>query len=188
MSTSWKVLVLDSGMEPVQVVSWTRAMSLLFSGKAEIVEEREDVEIRSTSRSFKLPSIIRQFNNIVRKRKAGIPFTRHNIFLRDQYICQYCGKAKTTKQLTWDHVVPRCQGGQTVWNNIVTACFTCNQTKAGRTPEQAGMALRTKPRKPNATVPVTIRLKGPPSKFPESWRAYLDPQSFAYWNVELVPG
>jgi 5-methylcytosine-specific restriction endonuclease McrA len=182
---SWRVLVLDQGYEPVKVISWQRAITLVLSGKAEIVEDGDPFNIHTATQTFSFKTIIRQLKSVYRKRKQKIPFTRHNIFLRDNWTCQYCGKIKkNAKSLTWDHVMPRSRGGETSWTNIVTACFPCNQFKANRTPEQAGLKLLHKPFVPKETIALTVKLNLPYS-VPESWKTYIDPQSYAYWHVEL---
>jgi 5-methylcytosine-specific restriction endonuclease McrA len=82
-------------------------------------------------------------------------------------------------ELTYDHVVPRAQGGTTCWENIVTACTRCNARKANRTPEQAGMRLRRHPIRPSWVPVFTLQLSGP---VPDQWASYL------YWTSELQPG
>jgi 5-methylcytosine-specific restriction endonuclease McrA len=182
MSDNMAVLLLDSTYEPLRVINWQRAVYLIFSGKAEVVEE-SDMEIRSVSRSWKLPSVIRQFGKF--KRRTEAQFSRINIYLRDAWTCQYCGKKKTARDLTFDHVVPRAQGGKTSWTNVVTACRKCNGEKADRTPKQAGMALMKEPIKPKwLPTQVILRLK----KVPDEWKSYIDERSLMYWTTELESG
>ena len=182
---NWRVLVLDQGYEPVKIVDWTRAMTLVLSGKAEFVDEADIYSIRSSSATFYLTSIIRVLAQIAHRKRKGIPFTQHNIFMRDRWTCQYCGTVKKANQLNWDHVFPKSRGGKSTWENIVSACYPCNQKKADRTPEEARMKLLKKPSKPPQTTAFTIRMKGQVANVPESWKTYLDPASFAYWHVEL---
>jgi 5-methylcytosine-specific restriction endonuclease McrA len=108
---------------------------------------------------------------------AAVAFSRRNIFKRDHYTCQYCGRQPGNEELTIDHVVPRSQGGQSRWDNCVLACLACNHRKADRTPQQAGMRLRKAPAQPKwnplyAAHEVRI----------ESWSKFI---SEAYWNVRL---
>lgn len=173
------VLLLDATYEPIQVIGWTRAMRLVFAGKAEVVED-SDNEIRSATQSWNVPSVIRQIGKF--KRKGDVQFSRVNIYMRDSWTCQYCTKKKATKELTFDHVVPTSRGGKTNWDNIVTACRPCNLKKADKTPEEAKMVLKTKPSKPKwLPQQVVIRMK----KIPEKWEAYVDMKSMLYWTTEL---
>src|SRR5579884_3546663 len=151
------VLLLDSTYEPLKVIGWERAIYLVFSGKAEVVEESEK-EVRSSSKSWKLPSVIRQFGKF--KRRGDVQFSRINIYMRDAWTCQYCGKKKATRELTFDHVIPRAHGGKTNWTNIVTACRRCNATKADQTLTQARMTLIREPVKPKwLPAQMVIRMK-----------------------------
>ena len=100
-----------------------------------------------------------------------------NIYARDNYRCQYCGAKCTIDELTYDHVVPRSAGGKTTWENIVSACYTCNRRKANRTPAQAGMALRSTPARPTWMPSVQIRVSA--RSVPDAWRDYV------YWTGEI---
>lgn len=176
---SWKTLVLDKSYQPVEIISWTEAITLLVLGKAEIVEEYEDVEIRSARLTFKLPSILRLLKSF--KQRKAVKFSRYNIFYRDKWKCQYCGDKKKSEDLTFDHVIPKSRktpDSHKTWENIVAACISCNRRKGGRTPQEAGMKLLKKPVKPDWSPSMTIRLK---ENDPESWRNYI------YWHVELEP-
>lgn len=170
-----KTLLLNSTFEPLRVISWRRAVILWFEGKVEIVEEYDDFDLTSVSMTIKCPSVVRLFE-YVNGRKHRVKFSRVNVFSRDHYTCQYCGKQPGTSSLTYDHVLPRSKGGKTVWENIVTCCVACNSKKADRTPEQARMRLMTKPVKPESN-PTKVVIGLP--KTPDSWRSYL------YWNQEL---
>jgi 5-methylcytosine-specific restriction endonuclease McrA len=174
------VLLLDSTYEPLKVISWMKAMRLIVSGGAEIVEESDEQLIRSASKTWRMPSVIRQFNKF--KRKKDVQFSRINIYLRDGWTCQYCGKRKQTSELTFDHVTPRAAGGQTTWTNIVAACQPCNHKKANRTPERARMALIKQPIKPRwLPSQIILRLK----TIPKKWQPYIDERSISYWTTEL---
>jgi 5-methylcytosine-specific restriction endonuclease McrA len=177
-----ETLVLNPGYEPVARVPWQRAVTLLFLGKVEVVEEYGDKEIRSVTFVFKMPSVVRLFRALRGARKA-IKFSRENVYARDGGRCQYCGAGVRRDEITYDHVVPRAQGGTTTWENIVTACVGCNQKKGGKTPEQAGMKLRSTPVKPKK-LPDAFRVTFAFRKgMPETWRAFL--RDFSYWNSEL---
>jgi 5-methylcytosine-specific restriction endonuclease McrA len=141
-------LLLNASFQPLQVISWQKALQLFFSGKVEIVET-SDREIHSVSLTIKMPLVIRLIKYIPQKnRKNIVRFNRNNVFLRDGYACQYCCEKWPLSQLTMDHVHPVVKGGKKSWENIVTACRACNLKKGGRTPEEAGMRLKTKPRQP----------------------------------------
>jgi len=161
-----QTLLLNATFEPVTVVPWQRAMTLWAQGKVEIIDEH-DVTVRAVSFSFKLPSIVRLLRFVrTRRRIERMPFTRANIYARDNHECQYCGGEG---DLTFDHVVPESQGGRKDWTNIVTACFDCNRRKGARTPDEAGMALRRKPVAPGAALRVVVGVK----KAPKSWLGWL---------------
>jgi 5-methylcytosine-specific restriction endonuclease McrA len=172
-----QTLLLNATYEPLRVVHWQKAITLWCQGKVEIVAVY-DREVRSVSFSIKLPSVIRLLRRIRMRRAAEyVPFSRANIYARDQHACQYCGESFPSSDLTFDHVVPVAQSGRKDWENIVTCCVNCNRRKGGRTPEQAGMRLIRRPRRPDKApaARITFGLRNAP----ESWRDYV------YWNVEL---
>ncbi len=172
-----QTLLLNATYEPLKVVNWRKALTLLCQGKVEIIAVY-DREIHAVSVSFKLPSVIRLLRFVRIKRRIDyVPFSRANIYARDRHKCQYCGHGFPTSELTFDHVIPVAQGGRKDWENIVTCCVTCNRRKGGQTPAEAGMHLIAPPRRPHSapSVRFTIGVR----QAPESWRDYL------YWNVEL---
>ena len=175
MEAHHRTLVLSQVYEPLKIVSWQRALTLLFLGKVEVIEEY-DRDIKSTSLVIKIPAVVRLLA-AVRRHKQPVKFSRVNIYGRDRYTCQFCGKKKPIAELTYDHVVPRSQGGKTTWTNIVTACGTCNRKKANRTPEQAGMRLLAQPVQPKAMPALVITVSK--ESMPDAWRDYL------YWTGEL---
>jgi len=174
-ATNEQTLVLDQGYEPLKVVHWTRAVALWFQGKVEIVSEYDGFA-RSSVLVIKIPAVVRLLRRF-RRHKKPVKFSRVNIYGRDNYTCQYCGKKHTMSELTYDHVVPRSQGGRTTWDNIVTACSPCNARKAGRTPAQAGMKLLKQPRQPVDLPAVVLQLSK--TSTPDQWRDFL------YWTGEL---
>jgi len=171
----FNVLLLNATYEPLKVISWQRAITLLTLGKVEVIEEY-DREVRSVSFAIKMPSVVRLLR-FIRAPKQKVRFSRHNIYARDKFSCQYCGKSSPSEELTYDHVVPKARGGLTEWTNIVTSCISCNKKKGGRTPEEAGMKLLRKPEIPQWVPALTITMTF--KQTPESWRDYL------YWNIEL---
>lgn len=177
-----ETLVLDNAFQPVARINWQRAITLLWEGKVEVIEEYEDWTIRSVTLEFKVPSVIRFLKKVIGRRRA-IKFSRENVFSRDNGRCQYCSNKISRPDSTYDHVIPRAQGGQTRWENIVIACVPCNQKKGGRTPVQAGMKLLSVPVKPKK-LPDTLRLTFTYHKnMPESWKNWL--RDVSYWNGEL---
>src|SRR4051812_33770053 len=120
-------LVLNASFEPLHIVTWQRAIQLLFQGKVEVIED-SDKEIRTVRITMKIPAVLRLLTYVpLSRRKQIIRFSRANIFLRDQNVCQYCGQQFSKTHLTLDHVVPVVQAGKKSWENIVTACKPCNQ-------------------------------------------------------------
>lgn len=167
-------LLLNADYQPLDILSWEDALSLLFRDKARVEAEYEDREVSSPSLTIKVPSVM--VLNRYQKHKPTIRFSRANVYSRDGFECQYCGVSMlkgevSLRDLTFDHVVPRSHGGATSWTNIVTSCGRCNRFKADRSPEQAGMPLRKTPRVPRYGNPVLLRLKG--RQFPESWSNYV---------------
>jgi 5-methylcytosine-specific restriction endonuclease McrA len=138
------VLVLNQSYEPLNVCRVRRAVILLDRGKAEMLENGTGF-IHSASNTFPVPSVIR-LGRMIKRPRPQRKLTRLEIFHRDQYTCQYCGKQ--SHQLTLDHVIPRYRGGEHVWENVVSACITCNRRKAGKTPQEAGMKLTHQPAPP----------------------------------------
>ncbi len=113
------VLVLNQNYEPLNVCNARRALVLVEGGKAEVLEHAMNLaELRSPSRSFRRPSVIRLVYMIKRPRPR-VRLTRREIFMRDHYTCQYCGLK--TRDLTLDHVIPRHRGGKHTWDNLVSA-------------------------------------------------------------------
>ena len=151
-------LVLNATFEPLQIVSWQKAIQLLFQGKVEVIEE-SDREVRTVRLTIRVPAVLRLLEYVPLKRKRQlVRFSRPNVFLRDRHQCQYCGTTFGKHQLTIDHVVPVVQDGAKTWDNIVTACKPCNQRKGGRTPQQAKMELIHKPRTPTWLPSLSLSL------------------------------
>lgn len=139
------VLVLNQNYEPLNVCRVRRAVVLLYRGRAEMLENGSGF-IHSADRIFPVPSVIR-LDCMVKRPRLKRKLTRFEVFNRDHYTCQYCGKE--TRQLTLDHVIPRYRDGQHTWDNVVSACIPCNRRKAGRTPSEAGMKLTRPPSPPH---------------------------------------
>ncbi len=139
-------LLLNATYEPIKVISWKKAITLMILGKAEVIE-MQGARVHSAAAAFQLPSVLRLLQR-VRVPQKPVQFSRANIYRRDGYVCQYCAQRFTASHLTFDHVLPRSRGGATTWLNIVTSCQSCNRIKGDRTPDEAQMPLLYQPREP----------------------------------------
>jgi len=140
------VLMLNQNYEPLTICSARRAIVLLFQGKAEMIETADGLKIRTVTKSYSLPSVVRlwQYRRVPFRH---IMLSRKNIITRDGHRCQYCGTGKGS--MTIDHIVPRKLNGGDTWENMVCACIKCNNKKGDRTPDQARMTLIRKPTRPS---------------------------------------
>jgi len=198
------VLVLNKWFMAVHIISVRRAFCLLMKELAEVVtledgqyltynftswaevceyrskffRQEDDDWVRTPNSEIQAPRVIRllTYDKVPRQ---SVKFNRRNIFARDHNQCQYCGRKFILSELSLDHVIPRSQGGQTTWDNIVCACVECNVRKGGRTPKQANMHLIRKPEKPKRSPVLNLKLT---QKKYRSWQSFLDA---AYWDVEL---
>jgi 5-methylcytosine-specific restriction endonuclease McrA len=197
-STQQLVLVLNRLWQAVNVCTAERALTLLYSGHAQVVCENDgnfntfsfhewcdfsdqydgDEVVNTISFRIRIPRVILLlfFDRLPNKE---VKFTRHNVFERDKNMCQYCGHKFDRKDLNIDHVVPRHRGGLTTWTNVVCSCVDCNRRKGSRSPEEARMHLIRKPKKPRWRPFVEVQFV---KTADHSWRHFLD---LAYWNVEL---
>ena len=165
-----KTLILDATYRAIHVVDWQDAMCLLFLEKADVVIEYDDIYIRSSSQKFKLPSVLR----VRCKRKKMheyLNLNKMNIFKRDKYKCAYCGNYFTKKELTIDHIQPQSRDGdKKSWENLITACGTCNNKKADKTPDEARMPLLFQAYKPKWTPKMGLSLG---NNYPTEWDDWL---------------
>jgi 5-methylcytosine-specific restriction endonuclease McrA len=163
-----------AGLVPLRTVDWQVAIKNIFEGKATVVEEYDDWIVRSPSMQMNVPSVI--INREYIKPRYSITFTRENLFVRDDYTCQYCHGVFEYENLTFDHVVPHSMGGPQVWTNIVAACYPCN----GRKGNNAKIIPKRMPYRPSywemaekvKNYPVWVR--------DESWNNYIG------WDPDLV--
>ena len=139
-------LLLNATYEPLSVVSWKKAITLVILGKAEMLEP-QDRPVRSATMTFALPSVLRLTSRVKVPRQT-VQFSRINVYRRDGFKCQYCTRKFPVSKLTFDHVLPSSRGGQTTWENIVTSCENCNRIKGDRTPREAQMPLLLAPKEP----------------------------------------
>lgn len=160
------VLVLNANFEPLNVCSIRRAMGLLLDGRASLVLDGRGT-IHSIRASYPKPSIIR-LEMMVRRPRLRVRLSKHEILVRDDFTCQYCGKS--FPHLTIDHIIPRRLGGSHSWENLVAACPACNYRKGGRTAEQAQMRLLRAPKEPPAS---SLYLFSSHLKANQDWLPYI---------------
>ncbi len=158
---------------PLSLWTWQEAIKAAYLDRVDIVAEYDTV-VHSPSISLKIPSVVVLRDYI--KPQSSTAFTRFNLFLRDEFTCQYCG---SQRDLTFDHVVPRASGGVTSWSNVVAACSPCNLRKGAKSLARAQMHLRRPPRQPEAEELRNMGRKFPPNHLHESWIDFL------YWDAEL---
>lgn len=162
------VLLLNATYEPLTVVSVRRAVILLLKEKAEVVEAAQ-AYLRAERLAFKVPLVIRLVYYVRLPRRLSLPLSRRSVLARDHYTCQYCDVQPGRASLTIDHIIPRSRGGPTDWENVVTACRSCNQRKGNRTPREAGFTLIRPPRRPRY-IALTLLSAAPQH---EVWTKYM---------------
>jgi 5-methylcytosine-specific restriction endonuclease McrA len=193
-----KVLILNRSYLPIHVTSVRRAFVLLYQGIARAVNEQyqtfdfdswSDLSVSANVESIGLVNRVIRVPRVVllvgydRVPKRHVRFSRYNIYARDKCTCQYCGHRLPRHELNLDHVIPRSQGGTSVWENVVCSCHDCNRRKGGRTPQQAGIALLRRPLKPQWTPFMQEAFSM--SRYKE-WVPFLNSIDVSYWNTELL--
>ena len=175
--SNMKVLALSTNYEPLGVISWYRAVSLIYSNKVTTLEEYDEV-IRSPSISMKAPAVVVfKHGNSYRRKTSSIRFSRKNVWIRDEGRCQYCQKHVSLNTFTIDHIVPKTLGGKTVWDNVVTCCYVCNQKKGDKPLKDCGLKLNKIPKKPNQLPYIQEVSEGfysPDKGIPSAWKFYLE--------------
>ncbi|MDP0491466.1 MAG: HNH endonuclease [Verrucomicrobiota bacterium JB023] len=186
------VLVLNRLWQPVHTCSVRRALKLLCLGHAQVVQTEGEAMYQTHDFSSWINySLTASRNEVIhgvqvlvavpqiivlsaydRLPRRDVKFTRQNVFLRDQYECQYCRKVFAEKDLNLDHVIPRDKGGKTTWDNIVTSCIRCNTRKANKLPAEANMRLSRQPAKPKWRPLYGVRQEGHSR---ESWKQFIQP-------------
>lgn len=161
---------------PLSIWPWHEAVKAIFRGTVNVLSEYERV-VRSPNEQMRLPSVLVLKDYVTINRKPV--FTRFNLFLRDKWSCQYCGKEYKSHDLTFDHVIPRALGGRTNWQNIVAACQPCNLKKGSKLPRECKMFPFREPMQPSLAQLQECGRHFPPSFLHESWGDYL------YWDTEL---
>ena len=161
---------------PLSLCSWQDAIKAVFLERVSVIE-CYDEEVHSPSKTFKLPSVIALKDYVTSLRKPA--FTRFNVFLRDNFTCQYCDNKFSANDLTFDHLIPKCLNGKTAWTNVVSACTSCNLKKGRKLIHNTDMKLYKKPFKPSASQLLNNGKNFPPNYLHKSWHDYL------YWDTEL---
>lgn len=168
---SERVLLLNIWFLPQQIIPWHAAIKMVYEQTVDVVAEYAET-ISSPSVTWNMPAVVR-LKRPHRGARHGVKFSRMNVYLRDDFRCQYCGQTHDWNELSHDHVVPRAHGGRTVWGNIVAACRRCNSRKGQRSCDEAGMWPLRRPVKPErlpAPRPV-IDL----TRAPVEWHPFLVP-------------
>jgi 5-methylcytosine-specific restriction endonuclease McrA len=160
------VLVLNHNYEPLSITRARRAVVMMCTGKAEVVERHDGLLVRSPSTALAFPSVVR-LSSYVKVYRRAITLSRRNIVRRDGHRCQYCGTSNGP--MTTDHVIPKTMGGKDTWENMVCACVRCNNRKGNCRPEEMGMKLLRPPTRPHFFTFTYSNLKVPD----ERWRPYL---------------
>jgi 5-methylcytosine-specific restriction endonuclease McrA len=165
------VLLLTAYEEVICTISWTKAVSLFFSGKAKKPHGFEEYhDIQTTSGIFKLPTVL-VLEKFVFIPYRKYPVTRKNIMIRDNHQCQYCVNTFNIKNLTIHHLLPKSRGGTNKWTNLVAACYPCNSKKSNRTPEEAKMQLLKQPIEPTKQM---LHITGINKDITENWNKWIN--------------
>jgi 5-methylcytosine-specific restriction endonuclease McrA len=163
MLNSTPVLMLSTGYEPLFQTNWKRALSAIFSGRAEVIETHAFLSIGSSSGPIPFPVKARFTTGIIAARvkslSVGASLSRRALFLRDKGVCQYCEKKIPLKIGTIDHVVPKSRGGTNAWQNVVWACEKCNQRKGSKMLSESSLKLIKHPRQPSIYEVVNLQVR-----------------------------
>lgn len=209
MNNNIKVLTLNKVYQPLSIVSLYDALKAVINERAEVITVKEgsylshnidewfelsvlksyfeeeltgrEDWIKTPGMNIEAPRIIR-FLNFDKKPFQKVKFSRKNIFLRDNFVCQYCGNKFPIEKLQLEHVVPRSKGGKTTWLNTVCSCHKCNTRKRNRTPQEAGMSLIRKPFKPVFSFTSSLKIPHNAKEKYTEWQHFLDEM---YWNKQL---
>lgn len=192
-----KCLVLNGDYSPIEIINWQQSVIWYFKNKNNtkcnitIVEYYQNDYIKGSLYKIQLPAVIK-INKYFNLKNNIVNFSRKNLFIRDEYMCQYCNKNYDIRELTYDHVIPKClwknKAMATCWKNIVTCCIACNRRKGSRTPEQAGMTLKVKPFIPKRStkyLPITHKLRIIKEEIPSEWSFYIPKQYINNENIYI---
>lgn len=161
---------------PLSLWAWQDAVKAVFLNRVNIVSQY-DRTVRSPNKEFNIPSVIALKNYVSLDRRPA--FTRFNVFLRDKFCCQYCGVQLPLEGFTFDHVIPRSRGGRTTWENVVTACSSCNLKKGNSLSNECAMHPKKQPVQPSTRQLQVLGRSFPPQYLHKSWQDYL------YWDTNL---
>lgn len=162
------VLLLSRSYEPISIIRWQKAISMLFLNKVEVIEEYNSY-VHSTSITLKIPSVVRLLNYFKRPYRR-VKFNKANVLIRDGWKCCYCGKGLSNKDFTYDHVIPRSRGGRTDFENVVSCCVECNTKKGDYLPHEVGFNLRKRPVRPDWTMMFSAILSR--KNIPSEWKNF----------------
>jgi len=152
-----KVILLNSDYSFINFITWKRAVRLMVKGKVEVIKESNKfIENAEKTYNLIIPKVLRLVKLIRSIYRSKVPFSKKNIFVRDKFVCQYCGKV--TNKPTMDHVIPKAQGGKSSFENCVCACKPCNGKKDRYTPREAKMFLKKQPYTPTIMEFIRIRM------------------------------
>ena len=187
-------LVLNRSWIAVTTTTVRQAVNLVCRGAARVIQtdtcqthdfrswadlsvRADEPFIRTPQLRIRIPEVIVLTENDDLPRRS-VPFSRRNLYRRDGYRCQYCGKSRSSAELSIDHVLPRSRGGRTTWENCVLSCIPCNVRKGNRTLAEAGMRLHAAPKRPRWTPYIAISA----AQRRDSWAQFVSEQ---YWELEL---
>ncbi len=187
-------LVLNRSWVAITTTSVRQAVTLVCRGAAKFIEPQtckahdfeswsdlavsaNEPQLRTVRLRIRLPEVIVLTQSDCMPRRT-VPFSRRNLYRRDSYRCQYCGKHRPTCELSIDHVIPRSRGGKTTWENCVLSCIPCNVRKGNRPMEEASMSLVSQPSRPRWSPYLAVTTANRRA----SWAQFVSEQ---YWNVEL---
>lgn len=169
-----EILLLNASDEPMTVITWKRALSLLIRGCVEAATQ-STWQLSGVSETWNIPTVLR-LRHQIRLPRHRAPWSRRAVLRRDRYTCAYCGlrvgdaqgqRILKASDFTIDHVLPVSRGGENSWNNTVCACFACNQRKADHLPQEAQMELAWEPETPTYIRLIFAR------DVPSAWKAFL---------------
>ena len=163
------VLLLNYSFEPLKIISWNKALTLFFRRKVDILEKYSHRIIRSSTKEFHMPSVVRLKRYIYLQKYSKLRLSKENIFFRDSYSCAYCKKHFSKKDLTLDHILPLSRGGTKSWENLITACKNCNNKKGNQVTLDRSVSHQAF--EPSIQSFIQIRMNT--HAIPKEWKLYL---------------